>query len=148
MFGCQGPALADFICRSQLPTSQSHSSAVFTNVERFSRGDEMEITRKLPTMYGRHLPVMTAVSLRPRSLPPSRITFLSLHPFQNSAEIRLGQKKLVSVADSVMPGTYTDQIGITYRGMDVTSRPPGGSLQLRPGSWQSLLAPWTTDARA
>jgi hypothetical protein len=37
------------------------------------------------------------------------------HPFQNSAEIRLGQKKLVSVGDRVMPGPDLDQIGITHR---------------------------------
>jgi Carbohydrate esterase, sialic acid-specific acetylesterase len=36
------------------------------------------------------------------------------HPFQNSAQIRLGQKKLVS-SDSVLPGPDTDQIGIAHR---------------------------------
>jgi hypothetical protein len=37
------------------------------------------------------------------------------HPFQNSAEIRLSQKKLVSVGDRIMPGPDTDQIGIEHR---------------------------------
>jgi Carbohydrate esterase, sialic acid-specific acetylesterase len=37
------------------------------------------------------------------------------HPFQNSTEIRLGQKKLVSVRDRVMPGPDLDQIGISHR---------------------------------
>jgi hypothetical protein len=37
------------------------------------------------------------------------------HPFQNSAEIRLGQKKLVSLGDRVMPGPDLDQIGIEHR---------------------------------
>jgi len=37
------------------------------------------------------------------------------HPFQNSAEIRLGQKKLVSLWDRVMPGPDTDQIGMAHR---------------------------------
>src|SRR5262249_49274003 len=36
------------------------------------------------------------------------------HPFQNSAQIRLGQKKIVS-SDSVLPGPDTDQIGIAHR---------------------------------
>jgi hypothetical protein len=36
------------------------------------------------------------------------------HPFQNSAQIRLGQKKLVS-RDGVLPGPDTDQIGIAHR---------------------------------
>jgi hypothetical protein len=36
------------------------------------------------------------------------------HPFQNSAQIRLGQKRLVS-RDSVRPGPDTDQIGIKHR---------------------------------
>jgi Carbohydrate esterase, sialic acid-specific acetylesterase len=37
------------------------------------------------------------------------------HPFQNSAEIRLGQKKLVSLGDRVLPGPDLDQIGIEHR---------------------------------
>jgi hypothetical protein len=37
------------------------------------------------------------------------------HPFQNRAEIRLGQKKLVSLWDRIMPGPDTDQIGIEHR---------------------------------
>jgi hypothetical protein len=37
------------------------------------------------------------------------------HPFQNSAEIRLAQKKLVSQRDRVLPGPDTDQIGIAHR---------------------------------
>src|SRR6516164_4584185 len=36
------------------------------------------------------------------------------HPFQNSAQIRLGQKQLVSI-DSVLPGPDTDEIGIAHR---------------------------------
>jgi hypothetical protein len=36
------------------------------------------------------------------------------HPFENSAQIRLGQKKLVST-DSILPGPDTDQIGIAHR---------------------------------
>src|SRR5262249_60419330 len=37
------------------------------------------------------------------------------HPFQNSAQIRLGQKKLVSIWNRVMPGPDTDQIGLAHR---------------------------------
>src|SRR6266446_3835460 len=37
------------------------------------------------------------------------------HPFQNSAQIRLGQKKVVSLWNRVMPGPDTDQIGIADR---------------------------------
>jgi hypothetical protein len=37
------------------------------------------------------------------------------HPFQNIAQIRLGQKKLVSLWDRVMPGPDIDQIGTTHR---------------------------------
>jgi len=37
------------------------------------------------------------------------------HPVQNSAQIRLGQKKLVSLRDRVLPGPDTDQIGIEHR---------------------------------
>ena len=37
------------------------------------------------------------------------------HPFQNSAQIRLGQKKLVSIRDRVLPGPDTDRIGIEHR---------------------------------
>src|SRR5262249_20129943 len=37
------------------------------------------------------------------------------HPFQNSAQIRLGQKKLISIWNRVMPGPDTDQIGIPHR---------------------------------
>src|SRR6516164_471335 len=37
------------------------------------------------------------------------------HPFQNSAQIRLGQKKIVSLWNRVMPGPDTDQIGIAHR---------------------------------
>ena len=37
------------------------------------------------------------------------------HPFQNSAQIRLGQKKLVSIWNSVIPGPDTDQIGVEHR---------------------------------
>jgi hypothetical protein len=37
------------------------------------------------------------------------------HPFQNSTQIRLGQKKLVSIWNRVMPGPDTDQIGLAHR---------------------------------
>jgi Carbohydrate esterase, sialic acid-specific acetylesterase len=37
------------------------------------------------------------------------------HPFQNGAQIRLGQKKLVSIWNRVMPGPDTDQIGLAHR---------------------------------
>src|SRR5262245_485718 len=37
------------------------------------------------------------------------------HPFDNSAQIRLGQKKLVSIWNRVMPGPDTDQIGLAHR---------------------------------
>jgi hypothetical protein len=37
------------------------------------------------------------------------------HPFQNSTQIRLGQKKLVSIWNRIMPGPDTDQIGIAHR---------------------------------
>jgi hypothetical protein len=37
------------------------------------------------------------------------------HPFRTSAQIRLGQKKLVSIWNRVMPGPDTDQIGIKHR---------------------------------
>jgi hypothetical protein len=37
------------------------------------------------------------------------------HPFQNSVQIRLGQKELVSLWDMVMPGPDTDQIGTAHR---------------------------------
>jgi len=36
------------------------------------------------------------------------------HPFRNSAQTRLGQKKLVS-RDGVLPRPDTDQIGIAHR---------------------------------
>jgi hypothetical protein len=37
------------------------------------------------------------------------------HPFQNSAEIRLAQKKLISIRDGTLPGPDTDLIGIEHR---------------------------------
>jgi Carbohydrate esterase, sialic acid-specific acetylesterase len=37
------------------------------------------------------------------------------HPFQNSVQIRLGQKELVSLWDRVRPGPDTDQIGTAHR---------------------------------
>jgi hypothetical protein len=37
------------------------------------------------------------------------------HPFQNSAQIRLGQRKVVSIWDRVLPGPDIDQIGIEHR---------------------------------
>jgi hypothetical protein len=37
------------------------------------------------------------------------------HPFQNSAQIRLARKKLVSLRERVLPGPDTDQIGIAHR---------------------------------
>jgi len=37
------------------------------------------------------------------------------HPFKNSAQIRLGQKQLVSIQDRILPGPDTDRIGIEHR---------------------------------
>jgi hypothetical protein len=37
------------------------------------------------------------------------------HPFQNSAQIRLGQKKLISIGQGILPGPDTDLIGIEHR---------------------------------
>ena len=37
------------------------------------------------------------------------------HPFQNRAEIRRGQKQVISIADQVLPGPDTDLIGIEHR---------------------------------
>jgi hypothetical protein len=37
------------------------------------------------------------------------------HPFQNRAEIRRGQKNLISIRDRILPGPDTDTIGIEHR---------------------------------
>ena len=37
------------------------------------------------------------------------------HPFQNRAEIRRGQRKLISIRDRILPGPDTDVIGIEHR---------------------------------
>jgi hypothetical protein len=37
------------------------------------------------------------------------------HPYQNAAEIRRGQKKVISIRDQVLPGPDTDLIGIEHR---------------------------------
>jgi hypothetical protein len=37
------------------------------------------------------------------------------HPFQNTAEIRRGQKKVISIRDRILPGPDTDLIGIEHR---------------------------------
>jgi hypothetical protein len=37
------------------------------------------------------------------------------HPFQNRAEIRRGQKELISIRDRILPGPDTDTIGIEHR---------------------------------
>jgi hypothetical protein len=37
------------------------------------------------------------------------------HPFQNRAAIRLGQQKVISIRDQVLPGPDTDLIGIEHR---------------------------------
>jgi Carbohydrate esterase, sialic acid-specific acetylesterase len=37
------------------------------------------------------------------------------HPFQNRAEIRRGQKQVISIAEQVLPGPDTDLIGIEHR---------------------------------
>jgi hypothetical protein len=37
------------------------------------------------------------------------------HPFQNAAEIRRGQKKVISIRDRILPGPDTDLIGIEHR---------------------------------
>jgi Carbohydrate esterase, sialic acid-specific acetylesterase len=37
------------------------------------------------------------------------------HPYQNAAEIRRGQKKVISIRDHVLPGPDTDLIGVAHR---------------------------------
>src|SRR5207248_2752798 len=37
------------------------------------------------------------------------------HPFQSRAEIRRGQRKLISIRDRILPGPDTDVIGIDHR---------------------------------
>jgi hypothetical protein len=37
------------------------------------------------------------------------------HPFQNNIQIRLGQKKVVSLWNRIMPGPDTDRIGVAHR---------------------------------
>jgi hypothetical protein len=50
-----------------------------------------------------------------RSMSLSRFCASMRSIVQNSAQIRLGQKKLVSLWDRVMPGPDTDQIGTAHR---------------------------------
>jgi hypothetical protein len=91
----------DMLCWHQGEADANHTGMSAAAYSRYFRSMLHEVREA-----GVDAPVYVALATLCEEAP---------HPFQNSAEIRRGQKQVISIADQVLPGPDTDLIGIEHR---------------------------------